>query len=199
MELKARDDAISAGEPKTADIEINNGRIFAMAGLDAIDSNGTIHVNSGLVYAIARSRLCRGFDCDANEFRIGPEATVVSLGQITSIPTFRLLEHPACLVRRPLSDTDFCLTTAGSNDNLVSFKRPKFLHVDSTYSVLLSLPEFRHNQSYNVCRNAVVKPAHTFHGLKIGGTAENRMVDNTFTLTKDYEEFLNYKRPEKEL
>ena len=196
VELKARDDAISAGEPKTADIEINGGRIYAMAGMDAIDSNGTVHVNSGLVYVIARSKLCRGFDCDIYEFKIGPEATVVSLGQITSKPTYRLLEHPACLVRRPLSDTDFCLTGAGSNDNLVSFKRPMFLHVDSTYSVLLSLPEFRHNQSYNVCRNVVVKPVHTFHGLQIGGTAESKLVENTFTLTKNYEEFLNYRRIE---
>ena len=188
VELKTRDDAISVGEPKLADLEINNGRIYAISGMDAIDSNGTIHVNSGLVFVIAQSKLCRGFDCDRYEFKIGPEAIVVSLGQITSPPTVGLLEHPACFVTRPLSDKQFCLSTTGSNDNLVSFPTPDFMFSDSGFRALISIPEFKQNVSYDFCRSATVKPKHTFHGLAIGGTADDKSVTDRHSFTKNYTE-----------
>lgn len=188
VELKTRDDAISAGEPKTADLEINNGRVYAFSGMDAIDSNGTIHVNSGLVFVIAQSKLCRGFDCDRNEFKIGAEAIVVSLGQITSPPTVGLLEHPACFVTRPLADKQFCLSTTGSNDNLISFQTPEFRFNDSGFRALISIPEFKQNVSYDFCRSATIKPKHTFHGLAIGGTADDKSVTDRHSFAKNYNE-----------
>ena len=186
VELSTRDDAISAGTPGKADIEINNSRVFATAGMDAIDSNGTIHVNSGLIYCIAQSHLCRGFDCDKAEFKIGPEAVIVSLGQVTSPPTVALLEHPACLVERPLSDTQFCVSTTGKNDNLVSIQTPKFRFNDSGFTALLSFPEFKQNVSYDFCRKATVKPQHTFHGISLGGTVTDKAVSDKHTFTQNY-------------
>ena len=188
VELKTRDDAISAGEPKTSDIEINNGRVYSISGMDAIDSNGTIHINSGLVFVIGQSKLCRGFDCDINEFKIGFDAIVVSLGQITSPPTVKLLEHPACFVTRPINDKEFCLSTTGMNDNLISFKTPDFRFSDTGFRALVSIPEFKQNVSYDFCNGAIVKPKHTFHGLAIGGTVENKSVTDRHTFTKNYNE-----------
>ena len=189
VELNTRDDAISAGDTKLADIEINNARLFAVSGMDAIDSNGTLHINSGLIYVIARSKLCRGFDCDFKEFKIGPEATVVSLGQITSNPTVDLLEHPACFVTLPLHGTTFCLSTTGANDNIVSFQPPKFMYTDTVFNVMLSVPEFKQNASYDFCRSATVKPKHTFHNLSLGGTATNKSVISSHSFTKNYDIF----------
>ena len=186
VELNTRDDAISAGEPKTADIEINKGRVYADAAMDAIDSNGTVHINGGLVYAIARSRLCRGVDCDIYEFKISPDATLVSLGQITSHPTAKLLEHPACLIPVPPNDSVFCVSTTGKDDNLVHFKVPKFRFLTAPAKALLSLPEFRQNVSYDFCHKASVNPEHTFHGLSLGGTTTNKSVNVTHSFNRNY-------------
>lgn len=189
VELKTRDDAISAGDKELADVEINNARIYADSGMDAIDSNGTIHINSGLIFVVAHSHLCRGFDCDTKEFKIGPDATVVSLGQHYSPPTVRLLEHPACLVMVPLNQAEFCLSTTGDNDNLISFQSPKFAFIDSGYRVLISIPQFKQHVSYDFCRNATVNPKHTFHGLMIGGTAENKSVTVRHTFDKSFNNY----------
>ena len=164
VELKTRDDAISAGDPETADIEINNSHVFAYSGMDAIDSNGTLHIDGGVIFVIAQTHLCRGFDCDQKEFKIGPNATIVSLGEITSPPTASLLEHPACLVTHSINDAEFCLSTTGSNDNIVSYQKPKFRYSDANYKVLLSVPQFKQNVSYDFCRRATISnPKHTFN------------------------------------
>lgn len=190
VELKTRDDAISAGDPEKADIEINNSHVFAYSGMDAIDSNGTLHIDGGVIFVIAQTHLCRGFDCDQKEFKIGPNAIIVSLGEITSPPTASLLEHPACLVTRSINDTEFCLSTTGNNDNIVSYQKPKFRYSDANYKVLLSVPQFKQNVSYDFCRKATISnPKHTFHGLSIGGTAENKVVSAKHTFTKNYNDF----------
>ena len=188
VELKSRDDAISAGEKNQADIEINNSRVYADSGMDSMDSNGTIHINSGLIFVTAHSHLCRGLDCDL-KLQIGPEATVVSLGQQYTPPTPSLLKSPVCLVTRPLRDKQFCLSTTGKEDNMVSFNLPTVHFFDSGLVVLLSIPEFKQNVSYDFCNRADVKPKHTFHGLMIGGTATNKSVAVKHTFAKDYNNF----------
>lgn len=190
VELKTRDDAISAGDPETADIEINNSHVFAYSGMDAIDSNGTLHIDGGVIFVIAQTHLCRGFDCDQKEFKIGSNATIVSLGEITSPPTASLLEHPACLVTHSINDAEFCLSTTGSNDNIVSYQKPKFRYSDANYKVLLSVPQFKQNVSYDFCRRATISnPKHTFHGLSIGGTADNKVVVAKHTFNKNYNDY----------
>ena len=190
VELKTRDDAISAGDPETADIEINNSHVFAYSGMDAIDSNGTLHIDDGVIFVIAQTHLWRGFDCDQKEFKIGPNATIVSLGEITSPPTASLLEHPACLVTHSINDAEFCLSTTGSNDNIVSYQKPKFRYSDANYKVLLSVPQFKQNVSYDFCRRATISnPKHTFHGLSIGGTADNKVVVAKHTFNKNYNDY----------
>ena len=188
VELKSQDDAFSAGETGVADIEINNGHIFADAGNDALDSNGSIHINDGILFLMGRSRIGRGMDCDFDEFRIGPNATVVSLGKVTSRPTYDLLEHPACLSTRLTSDTLLCISTTGENDNLICYNTPKFWFAGS-YKALINVPEFKKNVSYDFCRSAIVKPKHTFHGLMIGGTAQDKKVINKHTFTRTFNIF----------
>lgn len=187
VELSTRDDAISAGEEGVADITFNNARVYAESGMDAIDSNGTMHVNSGLFFLIAGSHRCRGFDCDFKEFKIGGEAIVVSLGEITSPPTADLLEHPMGLIQRPHTAPMFCLTT--KNDNLVSFATPKFKYSDRDYRIFLSHPVFKENVSYDISSRANVKPKHTFHGLMVGGTATDKSVAERFSFSKIYQDF----------
>ncbi|MBR5086827.1 MAG: carbohydrate-binding domain-containing protein [Muribaculaceae bacterium] len=189
VEIKSRDDAISAGEKNQANIEINNSRVYADSGMDSMDSNGTININSGLIFVMANSHLCRGLDCD-NKLYIGPDATVVSLGQQYTPPAPSLLKSPVCLVTRPHSDTQFCLSTTGKDDNIVSFNFPKFHFFDSGIVVLLSTPEFKQETSYDFCRKAdVSNPKHTFHGLMLGGTASNKSVAVTHSFNKFYNNY----------
>lgn len=185
-ELQANDDAISAGVVHKADIEVTNSHILADAGMDGFDSNGTIHINSGIIYAVGLGHSCRGFDCDTHEFLIGPEAIIVSLGQITSPPTANLLSHPAFYAMRPLEDTEFCLSTTGNNDNLVSVTRPTFKFRNTGFTALISVPELREGVSYDFCRTASIKPKHTFHNISIGGTADNKQVTETQIFKKGY-------------
>ena len=186
VELKTRDDCISAGQPKLADVEINNARVYAHSGMDAIDSNGTVHINGGVVFAIAQSHLCRGVDCDVYEFKIAPEATVVTVGQITSKPTTRLLEQPVCFVERPITDKFFCLSSTGTDNNLISFDTPKLRFSNSGYRVLVSTPGMIRNNTFDFCNKAMVKPKHTFHGLAIGGTARDKNITAQHKLTEMY-------------
>ncbi len=186
VEVKAHDDGISIGDDSDADIEINSGRVYSEAMMDAIDSNGTIHINGGLAFAVSLYRGGRGFDCDNKEFYIAPDATVVGLGYITSDPTVSLLKHPACYIERSLEDTQFCLTTAGNQDNIFAFTTPPFESYDHGYSILASLPAFAEGASYDVCDKADVKPAHTFHGLMLGGSVSHKSVSGKCTFNKKY-------------
>lgn len=189
LELRTDDDAISAGDIKVADIDITNSHIYANAGMDGLDSNGTIHIHSGVLFSIGRKHAGRGFDCDAHEFLVGPETVLIGLGQMTSPITARLLEHPACHATRALSDKMFCISTAGSNDNLVSFEYPELGFRNTGYSVLCSVPGFKDNETYDFCNNATVKPEHTFHGLLIGGQMTEKSVTDQYTLRQTYASF----------
>ncbi len=184
VEVLAHDDGLSSGENGVADVEINSGYVYSESMMDAIDSNGTIHINGGLVFAVSRHRGGRGFDCDANEFRVAPDATIIGLGYIVSYPTASLLEHPACVIDRPLTDTQFGMSTTGKQDNLFTFKTPVFDKYDHGYRILASVPEFAEGVSYDLCSNATVKPAHTFHGLMLGGTVDNKSVARKTTFHK---------------
>lgn len=189
VELTATDDAISAGNVGEADIEVTNGRIFIESGNDALDSNGTIHIHSGLMFITSLNQGGRGFDCDEEEFLIGPQSTIVSLGHITSPPTVGLLEHPMFLTSRFISEPDFCLATTGKDDNLINFKVPEFRIHGPKFKIMVSLPEFKEEASYDFCQNATVKPQHTFHGLQLGGTAASKEVKSTHKLMRKYQVF----------
>lgn len=186
VEVKAHDDGISIGDEGLADIEINSGLVYSETMMDAIDSNGTIHVNGGIVFAVSLYKGGRGFDCDNKEFRIAPDATVVGVGYIASPPTSSLLQHPACLIERPLSDTQFCMSTTGHQDNLLCFDVPTFKNYDHGYKVLVSVPELAQDVSYDLCDKADVKPKHTFHGLMLGGTVNHKQVSDKCTFHKMY-------------
>ncbi|MCQ2288162.1 MAG: carbohydrate-binding domain-containing protein [Muribaculaceae bacterium] len=185
IELLAHDDAVSVGEPGVADFEFNSGCLYSETMMDAIDSNGTIHINGGVLFAVSKYRGGRGFDCDFNEFRIAPDVTLVGVGNITSPPTAALLEHPACIVHRPLSDKEFALTASGTQENALAFKLPEFQNFVNGYKVLVSLPQFADDATYDICTTAnVSQPTHTFHGLMLNGSAVNKSVAGKCTFAK---------------
>lgn len=104
VEVKAHDDAVNAGiddGTKPGDIIMNGGLLYAISEMDAIDSNGEIQLNDGLVFSISNGKGSRAFDCDYNEFYVGPKAKVIGLSEAVSPFTGRILKHPSCEVRLP--------------------------------------------------------------------------------------------------
>ena len=77
------DDAING----KSHIQIDGGTLYANSrGNDAIDSNGTITINGGLIVAAGQQAPEGSFDCDNNTFKI-TGGTVVGIGGHLSNPT----------------------------------------------------------------------------------------------------------------
>lgn len=186
VEARAVDDAISVSEDD-GDLIINGGRVYANGGMDAIDSNGTIHINGGLVFAYTSGAGSRGFDCDRKEFFIAPDATVIGIGSQLSPPTERLLKHPTAFVAVPNSTEQFVVTPSGSSECLFGINRPHFRYSDLDWSVLMSVPEFGNGGPVDVCSKAsMTSPTHTFHGLQIGGKVTDKQVAHTLELDQPF-------------
>ncbi len=196
VELKAHDDALNVGIDADAkresdnrlsgDIIMNGGRLYTVSEMDATDSNGEIHINDGLVFSISHGRGSRAFDCDFRNFYIGPNAIVVGISNAISPFTGKLLEHPSCELRRPMSDAPLRVTPSGSNENIISFDKPIMRFKDEGYRVQISVPEFATYNTVDFCRGGNINPKHTFHGLAIGGTVSQKSNINRHSLTKSY-------------
>lgn len=186
VEALAVDDAISVGDGD-GDFVVNSGRVYAQGGMDAIDSNGTIHLNGGLIYAYTSGKGSRGFDCDDKEFCIAPDATVIGIGSQLSSPSQEQLKHTACYVPVPNATRRFLVTAAGSNDLVFGVDSLSFRFTDVDWSVLMSMPEFGKFISIDVCRSgSVAAPVHTFHSLWLGGRVSDKKVFHTLTFDKTF-------------
>lgn len=186
VETLAVDDAISVGDGD-GELIINSGRVYAQGGMDAIDSNGTIHLNGGLIFAYTSGKGSRGFDCDDKEFCIAPEATVIGIGSQLSPPSQEQLKHTACYVPVPNATRRFLVTAAGSDDLVFGVDSLSFRFTDVDWSVLMSMPEFGEFNSIDVCRSGgVVSPVHTFHSLWLGGRVSDKKVFHTLTFDKTF-------------
>lgn len=186
VEALAVDDAISVGDGD-GDFVVNSGRVYAQGGMDAIDSNGTIHLNGGLIFAYTGGKGSRGFDCDDKEFCIAPNATVIGIGSQLSPPSQEQLKHTACYVPVPNATRRFLVTAAGSDDLVFGVDSLSFRFTDVDWSVLMSMPEFGEFNSIDVCRSgSVASPVHTFHSLWLGGQVTDKKVFHTLTFDKTF-------------
>lgn len=186
VEALAVDDAISVGDGD-GDFVVNSGRVYAQGGMDAIDSNGTIHLNGGLIFAYTGGKGSRGFDCDDKEFCIAPDATVIGIGSQLSPPSQEQLKHTACYVPVPNATRRFLVTAAGSDDLVFGVDSLSFRFTDVDWSVLMSMPEFGEFNSIDVCRyGSVAAPVHTFHSLWLGGRVTDKKVFHTLTFDKAF-------------
>lgn len=189
VEVTASDDAINTGvddSTKQGDFIMDGGRLYSISGSDAVDSNGEIHINDGLLFCVSLGALGRAYDCDFNEFYIGPDAIVVGVGQAISPFTAKILKHASCEIRRPLSERPFTLTPADSQENLISFERPDF-YFRSPYRVQISHPKMAEDIAFDFCSGGKVSnPKHTFHGLMLGGTVAEKTGVVSLKLARNY-------------
>ena len=157
VKVYAADDAMNCGygsesarkKGKTA----NAGKIIIKGGTilcystnnDAIDSNGTITVSGGTIYAFGTTSPEGGMDCDQNTFTI-TGGTIMSFGGDSSTPSSSASTQCSVLLRSQSlsSGTTYKITDSSSNI-LASVEMPR------SYSgavVLLTSPSFVKGSSY---------------------------------------------------
>lgn len=186
VELRTGDDCISVAE-ETGDLTINGGRLYGHAVLDAIDSNGTIHINDGLIFTHSERKGSRGFDCDFREFLVTPDAVVIGVGSCLSPFTEKLVKHPTVCSYVPNATPQFVVTPAGSDECLFGFSRPDLEYPDYDWLVLMSVPQFAEGSSIDICtKGQMTAPTNTFHGLQLGGKVSGKEVKNTVLLDRPF-------------
>lgn len=85
--LNTTDDAINASEDGTASIVINGGLVYAHSSAnDAVDSNGTITMNGGVLIALGAGVPEGGIDCDFDSCFAYNGGTLIALGGTNQLP-----------------------------------------------------------------------------------------------------------------
>ena len=185
LEIYAYDDCLNAA----TNITINGGRIYCYStGNDAIDSNGTLTFNGGLVVASGTTAPEEGFDCDQNTFAIRG-GTLVGTGGASSSPTAANCTQRAVLYKAAgTSGTVVRVATGGTN--VLVYKLPRTYSggggggpgggTTASMTMLFSLPALT-NATYAIVTNAAVSGGTEFHGVYVGATVTGGTTSKTFT------------------
>ncbi|HNX35742.1 MAG TPA: carbohydrate-binding domain-containing protein [Kiritimatiellia bacterium] len=149
------DDCMNA----STNITINGGTIYCTASNnDAIDSNGTINMNGGVVAAFGATAPEEGLDCDSNTFTVNG-GTFVGCGGATSYPnagTQYSLVYTGTLVSNAV------LRITKSTTPIFAFKMPRTY--SSQVKLLCGGPDFAASGTYTVYTGATMTGS-PFHGL----------------------------------
>ncbi|MFB9079311.1 carbohydrate-binding domain-containing protein [Flavobacterium procerum] len=171
--IKAIDDGINAGEA----IYINGGTIVAYSTTnDGIDSNGTLTVTGGRVFAIGAKSPEEGFDCDNNTFKI-TGGLLIGVGGATSSPTASVSTQASAILSGGNSGTIYSILDS-DNAEVMTFKSPV-----SFTTLLVSGSKFSSGKAYKLVTVSAVTSASEFNGLYLGGTFINPVLSSSFTLT----------------
>ena len=184
LEIVSYDDSLNAA----SNITVNGGRIFCYStGNDAIDSNGTLTFNGGLIVSSGTMAPEEGFDCDQNTFAIRG-GTLVGTGGASSSPTAASSTQRSVLYKAAgTSGTVVRVATGGTN--VLVYKIPRTYSgggggpgggSTASMTMLFSLPALT-NATYALVTNAVVSGGTEFHGLYVGATVTGGTTSKTFT------------------
>ena len=115
------DDAING----KVSVQIDGGILYANSrGNDAIDSNGTMTINGGLVVAVGQMTPEGAFDCDQNTFKI-TGGTVIGVGGHHSTPTSSACTQRA-LVYNGITNGTAVRIVNENNEDLMTFQMPTY-------------------------------------------------------------------------
>lgn len=171
--IKAIDDAINAGKA----ININGGTIVAYSTTnDGIDSNGTMTITGGHIFAIGAKSPEEGFDCDNNTFKI-TGGLMVGVGGATSSPTASVSTQPSAILSGGNASQIYSILNK-DNKEILTFKSPV-----SFSTLLVSNGGFTVGESYKLVSVSSVEDANAFNGLYLSGNFSNPTVSSSFTLS----------------
>lgn len=115
------DDAING----KYNVQVDGGTIYAYSrGNDAIDSNGTMYMNGGLLVAVGQMAPEGAFDCDQNTFAI-TGGTLIGIGGHHSTPTSSACTQRA-LVYNGITNGTAVRIVNENNEDLMTFQMPTY-------------------------------------------------------------------------
>ena len=174
IEATTYDDAINAAKA----LVVNGGNIYCYAsGNDAIDSNGTITINGGLLLSCGATSPEEGFDCDQNTFLING-GVLVGLGGSTSSPSSSSAQCSAVYSGASGSQGTVYSVCSSDGSHVLSVTIPRQY---SSMTMLLSSPLISQGGTYTIKSGATLTGADNFNGLATGGTLSGGTTTKTFT------------------
>lgn len=171
IEIVGSDDGLNA----RTSITINEGTLYVeISAGDAIDSNGTMEINGGLILAFGAQAPEGGIDCDMNEIVING-GTVIGTGGTNSSPSETESSQVSVLLgSASQGDTIGILDSAGNT--VFAFEVPK------AYSnMLLSVETITSGQEYTVYTGGTIA-GDSYHGYYENGTYEGGTESISFTV-----------------
>ena len=166
IECNTYDDGINAA----TSLIFNGGYIFSHASNnDAIDSNGTITVNGGVVLASGTNAPEEGFDCDNNQFAVNG-GIIIGTGSANSSVTSSSQPY-ASVSSVSVTQGRYLAVKNSSGEVMFSYRCPNTVN---SASVLLSSPAFTsssHTLMYGVTSVSGASESYFDGAFTVGGTA----------------------------
>lgn len=173
IEATSYDDCINASSETSSvkpDLTINGGKIYCTSSNnDAIDSNGTIHINGGLIIALGSTSPECGIDCDSNSNFVLTGGTLVSLAGSNNTPggsgtTQRVVTTTGSFN----TSTEYTFTDADGNF-LLSFKSPRAYSGNA--NLMVSAPYMtKTSLTVKEYTGATLSGGELFNGVTLGAT-----------------------------
>ena len=171
--VNAYDDGINAAK----DITITGGKIYSYSTTnDAIDSNGTMTISGGTIFAIGAGTPEDGLDCDQNTINI-TGGTIIGVGGGTSSPSTSSKQNSLVYGGSGTINTLFHIANASGTD-ILTFKIPRTL---SQMTIVYSGANLASNTNYTIYTGGSVSGGTDFHGLYTGATYSGGTQASTFT------------------
>lgn len=202
ININTVDDCINAANS----VVINDGKIYCFAsGNDAIDSNGTLIINGGMVFASGANAPEGGLDCDKSSNFTITGGIIIGIGGSNTTPSSSLTKQGTLVYSTNLM-TNQLFTLTDTNDNhILSFTNPRTATGgggtrpappggnrpgdggggpgNGGTSILISAPELVKGSSYNIYTDGNVTPGESFECLVYKGSYSPGTLSKTTTLS----------------
>lgn len=164
ISIDATDDALNAG----TSIVINDGRVYARSSRnDAVDSNGTLTINGGLIVAEGATGPEGGFDCDQNTFKVTGGIFVGTGGRNSSVTRSASTQNTVAL-QNGTANSQLVIRDA-SGKVAFAYTLPK-----ASPAILIGTPALQTGTTYTVASGGTVAAStENFHGLLVGATTHS--------------------------
>lgn len=170
VSISCTDDGYNAG----SELEINGGSSYIVTAQgDAIDSNGTLTINDGMVAAFGGSAPEGGLDCDQAEISING-GMVIATGDANSTISEDSEQISILLGSFHTGDNIGILDADGNT--VFAFTAPV-----SSSNMIVSIDGITSGESYEVYTGGTIAGTETYHGYYEGATYSGGSVSQSFT------------------
>ncbi len=195
IKINTVDDCINAA----TSIVINDGKLYCMAtGNDAIDSNGTLKINGGMIFVSGANTPESGFDCDKSSNFTLTGGVLIGIGGANTTPSTSLTTQGTIIYSGSVSTNQLFTITDTNGNQILSFVNPRTSSSSGGgnrpgggpggqggggTSILISAPELIKGNSYNIYTDGTITSGETFECMTYKGTYTAGTLKKTATLS----------------